>query len=224
MTNDDILACAQTVQAWGFARDQRRWDDLRDTFHPHGVIHVSWFSGSFETFVEHCMANASGGAFSKHLLWPSRVRGAGTRAISETTTAILVRQVIEDVTVDLTSYARFLDRFEKRNNVWRIVERTCIYEFDRLDPLTPSEKFAVLDEKRRAGALPGALSLHGLSHRRRRPRARRAGASRRPAGDRGAEIALRGLDAGIDPAAVIGLPDVASLIGLRFGGVFLVSL
>jgi len=154
MNNDDILACAQTVQAWGFARDQRRWEDLRDTFHPHGVIHVSWFSGSFDTFVDHCKANASGGVFSKHLLWPSRVRGAANRAISETTTAILVRQVIEDVTVDLTSYARFLDRFERRNNVWRIVERTCIYEFDRLDPLTPSDKFTALMKSGEAERFP----------------------------------------------------------------------
>ena len=44
----------------------------------------------------------------------------------------------------MTSYARFLDCLEKTSErtseIWRIVERTAIYERDRIDPVEPSEK------------------------------------------------------------------------------------
>ena len=53
----DKIACAEVVQAWGFARDQGRWADLLDSFHPDGRIHVSWFLGSFPDFVDRCRQN-----------------------------------------------------------------------------------------------------------------------------------------------------------------------
>src|SRR5215472_7223317 len=37
--------------------------------------------------------------------------------------------------------ARFLDRLERREGRWAIVERAAIYERDRLDPVAPSEAF-----------------------------------------------------------------------------------
>ena len=68
----DKTACAELVQAWGFARDQGRWADLTDIFHPDGRIHVSWFMGAYADFVERCRQN-HGRTKSKHLLWPARV-------------------------------------------------------------------------------------------------------------------------------------------------------
>ena len=61
---DDKTACAELVQAWGFARDQGRWDDLLAIFHSGGEIAVSWFRGPFAEFVEHCKR----GGPSKHLI------------------------------------------------------------------------------------------------------------------------------------------------------------
>ena len=139
----DKTACAELVQAWGFARDQGRWTDLLDIFHPDGHIHVSWFMGAYPDFVERCRQN-HGRTKSKHLLWPARVAVNGTRAFSECNVAILVRQVIGGVEVDLTSYARFVDRLERRDGRWRIVERATIYEQDRLDPVLPSPAFDAL--------------------------------------------------------------------------------
>jgi hypothetical protein len=75
--------------------------------------------------------------------------------------AILVRQTIDGVAVDLTSYARFLDRHEKRDGVWKIVERACVYEFDRLDPVEPSERFAALIAGAKAGRFPAAYRYMG---------------------------------------------------------------
>src|SRR5215472_8946961 len=110
MTVADRQACAELIQAWGHARDQGRWAELAATFAPEGTIAVSWFRGPFGEFVERCRESFATGSRSKHLIWPSRVRVVGARAVAETNVAILVRQAIDGVLSDLTSYARFLDR------------------------------------------------------------------------------------------------------------------
>ena len=156
----DKATCAELVQAWGFARDQGRWADLLDIFHSDGRIHVSWFMGSHADFVERCRQN-HGRARSKHLLWPARVHVNGSRAISEVNVTILVRQAIEGVEVDLTSYGRFLDRLERRDGRWRIAERTTIYEQDRLDPVLPSQAFDALMQSADTARYPAPYRYMG---------------------------------------------------------------
>jgi hypothetical protein len=150
----DKQACAELIQAWGFYRDQGRWSELLSLFHPEGMIAVSWFRGSYGEFVERCRQSFGQGSLSKHLLWPSLVRGKGTRAVAETNVAILVRQEIEGVLVDLTSRARFLDRIEQREGRWRILERATVYEQDRLDPVEPSIMFVKLMQAANAAQYP----------------------------------------------------------------------
>jgi hypothetical protein len=137
----DKYFCAELIQAWGLYRDQGRWPELLATFVPDGQIAVSWFSGGFSEFVDRCRQGFEAGQRSKHHILPSVVRLAGRHALAETNVVILVRQRIGGVLADMTSYARFLDRLEHASGAWRIVERTAIYERDRLDPVEPSENF-----------------------------------------------------------------------------------
>jgi hypothetical protein len=134
---EDKAACTDIILSWGLYRDQRRWPELLSTFHPDGEIAVSWFRGRFPEFVEH----SKRGGPSKHLIMAPVVRVAGDRALGETSITILVRQAIDDLAVDMTSRARFLDRLERRQGEWKILERACVYEQDRLDPVVPSEAF-----------------------------------------------------------------------------------
>ena len=137
----DKYACAELIQTWGLYRDQGKWRELLAIFIPDGQIAVSWFSGAFPEFVDRCRESFEAGQRSKHHIFPSVVRPAGARALAETNVVILVRQKIGGVLADMTSYARFLDRLEHANGAWRIVERTAIYERDRLDPVEPSEDY-----------------------------------------------------------------------------------
>jgi hypothetical protein len=137
----DKYACAELIQSWGFYRDQGKWPELTATFAADGEIAVSWFSGSFREFVDRCRRAFDAGQRSKHHIFPSVVRVAGVRAFAETNIVILVRQKINGVLADMTSYARFLDRLERRDGRWVILERAAIYERDRLDPVEPSEAF-----------------------------------------------------------------------------------
>jgi hypothetical protein len=141
MTSRTKYACTELIQSWGLYRDQGKWAELLATFSPDGQIAVSWFSGAFGEFVDRCRQGFDAGQRSKHQIFPSVVRLAGDRAVAETNVAILVRQKIGGVLTDMTSYARFLDRLERIGGAWRIVERTAIYERDRLDPVEPSENF-----------------------------------------------------------------------------------
>lgn len=160
--DSDKTACAELIQAWGFARDQGRWDDLAAIFHPGGEIAVSWFRGPYPEFVAHCRKNFGSGIQAKHLLWPARVQVNGARATAETNVAIMVRQTIDGVLVDLTSYGRFLDRLERRNGAWRMVERATLYEKDRLDPVEPSPKFDALMAGANAAKYPAQYRYMGF--------------------------------------------------------------
>jgi hypothetical protein len=150
----DKQACADLIQSWGLCRDQGRWQDLLATFHPDGQIAVSWFRGSFPDFVERCRQNSGRGTRAKHLLWPAVVRGKDSRALAETNVTILVRQQIDGVWVDLTSRARFLDRIERREGRWRVIERAAIYEQDRFDAVEPSIVFIKLLQTANAAQYP----------------------------------------------------------------------
>jgi len=144
MHENDKYACAEVIQAWGLCRDQGKWPELTATFVPEGQIAISWYSGSFAGFVDRCRKSFDAGQRSKHHIFPSVVRVAGDRAVAETSIVIHVRQAIDGVLADMTSHARFLDRLERRDGRWAIVERTAIYERDRLDPVEPSEAFGKL--------------------------------------------------------------------------------
>jgi SnoaL-like domain len=141
MDTNDKYACAELIQGWGLYRDQGKWKELLATFVPEGKIAVSWFSGSFAEFVDRCRRSFEAGQRSKHQIFPSIVRVNGERALAETNVTILVRQKINGVLADMTSYARFLDRLERRGGRWGIRERVAVYERDRLDPVEPSETF-----------------------------------------------------------------------------------
>lgn len=157
----DKYACAELIQAWGLNRDQGKWPELLETFTPDGHISVSWFSGPFPDFVAECRQAFQAGQRSKHHIFPSVVRIVGERALAETNIVILVRQKIGSVLTDMSSYARFLDRLEKRRGAWRIVERTAIYERDRLDPVEPSENFEGLFKSMDLSAYPEAYRYMG---------------------------------------------------------------
>jgi len=49
---------------------------------------------------------------------------------------------------------RYLDRLERRDGVWRIVERAALYQKDRLDPVEPSAAFDAMMARSDAAKYP----------------------------------------------------------------------
>lgn len=138
-------AIAENVANFAF-RDEGRWDDLRRLFALKGTIAVTWYKGPIEGFIAASKTMAvQSKALTKHLIGVPRISVCGQRATSETDVTIMARSKVGPVEVDVTSYARFFDRFEREDDgEWRIVSRTAIYEKDRIDPVAPSTLFSIL--------------------------------------------------------------------------------
>jgi hypothetical protein len=142
---DDAAQIKQNVANFAY-RDQGRWDELKNLFHPDGSIAVTWYSGPIDGFVEGSKKMAaSRGAQTKHWIGASRVDIRGDRALCDTDVVIMARSKLAGIEVDITTFARFVDRFERRTDrVWRAVRRVAVYEKDRIDPVAPSFRFRFL--------------------------------------------------------------------------------
>ena len=133
----------RVITAWGFARDHGDWDVLQNCFHDDATIHISWYSGPAEEFIERSkkmVAEIKIGEHGKHQIGRAKIQLNGARAISECNVELMRRVMGEEFDFDTLTWGRFIDLFEKRGDeVWRIKRRTMVYEKDRLDPLNPAE-------------------------------------------------------------------------------------
>ena len=148
-------AIAQNIA--GFASfDEGRWRALRELFHAKATIAVSWYDGGIDGFVEAWRSLAGPpNLLTKHRFGLPRIEARGGRALSETDVAIGLRCKVGGLELDVSSDARFFDRFVRCDDGrWRCFERTAIYEKDRLDPVRPSFLFPLLYREARFAAYP----------------------------------------------------------------------
>jgi len=137
----DRETISELINAWIYHRDRGNWDQLRDTFWPEGTISLSWFDGPFEQFVDTCREMAVKGSPVKHIVDQPFMKINGNRAVSEANMTLSARGGSGPLEIDLTTYGRIYDLLEKREGVWRILNRTAIYEKDRMDCVRPSLLF-----------------------------------------------------------------------------------
>jgi hypothetical protein len=125
---------------WGHARDCDDWETLAECFHDDATIHISWISGPAREFIALSRARAESrmpGNHTKHLISGSWIMVNQDRAFSRCHGNLYIRINLDNHKFDLQSWIRFFDLLEKRNNIWRIVKRTAVYEKDRMDPVDP---------------------------------------------------------------------------------------
>ena len=125
---------------WAYSRDHADWDALAACFHPDATVTISWYSGTALGFIERSKEAAAGRKpqeRSAHWIGDARATVNGDRAVLEMDVQILSRDYLDGLLFDCVCYARFYDLFGKRNGEWRISRWDCIYDKDRLDPVTP---------------------------------------------------------------------------------------
>ena len=146
MSNSDFTTVkdeheiASLLIRWGHARDSDDWETLSACFHDDATIHISWISGSAKDFVARSQAMSKGrkpGTHMKHVISGPWIRVNGDRAFSQCHVNLYNRIILGGHEFDMQSWFRFFDMLEKRDNVWRVVRRTAVYEKDRLDPVDP---------------------------------------------------------------------------------------
>ena len=142
----DRAAVAQVVANWAAWRDRPDWDRLASCFHSGGTIAVSWFEGPHERFIAASQDMAKSGRPGesiRHFFSLPWTEVAGDRAVAETCAAVQIRAQVDGAELDLHSWLRFNDFFERRAGVWRIARRVAVYDKDRVDPVAPDDGFAV---------------------------------------------------------------------------------
>lgn len=133
----DIVAVTQLVLRERESRDLARWDQMRDCFHPDSRVRVSWFTGTGADFVDGSIDMARRNVVAKHRLGPILVRLAGDRAVASLSAIIDIPATLTGVEVQLSSYARFLYRAERRAERWRILSFDAIYVRDEFTTAIP---------------------------------------------------------------------------------------
>ena len=149
---EDEHQIASLLIRWGHARDSDDWETLAGCFHDDATIHISWISGPAKDFIARSQAMATTrkpGEHIKHVISGPWIQIKRDRAFSRCHANLYIRTTLDGHEFDLQSWLRFFDLLERRDNVWRIVKRTAVYEKDRLEPVdprgVPNDFFADMD-------------------------------------------------------------------------------
>ena len=97
-------------------------------------------SGSAKDFIAASQAmskNRKPGTHMKHIISGPWIRVHKSRAFSRCHSHILIRLRLDGYECDIQSWLQFYDLLEFKNESWRILKRTAVYEKDRLDFVNP---------------------------------------------------------------------------------------
>ena len=114
-------------------------DELKSAYWPDATDDHGTFVGNAHDFAEMCMVahlqwRSTGHCIFNHLI---ELEDSGTTARGEVYNMTWLFRKDEDV-LDRW-YGRYLDRYEKRGDEWRIIERICVHEGTSTEPISPME-------------------------------------------------------------------------------------
>jgi hypothetical protein len=127
-----------------FARDQRRFEIMRDCFHEDAYIRTSWYDGrGGEAYVEATRKWMSSTGNSKHWVFPAYARVVGERATVESPAMIFNRAKLGDVEVDFQVFCRFFSRAVRVGGVWKLFSFEVFFERDIMRAVNPEERLEI---------------------------------------------------------------------------------
>jgi hypothetical protein len=130
----DEAAMRDVLARYARAIDRMDWPLLRSCYHPGAVDEHGRYIGDVEGFIAWLEQELPAYHGTAHVLGQQRIEFEGDdRAFSETYAVAHHRSA--DLTEDRTLLVRYLDRFERRRDEWRIAHRRCVYEWVRIDPV-----------------------------------------------------------------------------------------
>lgn len=159
---DDRFQIADLINGWIY-RDLGQWEQLRNLFHPDGVIEITWFEGLFSDFIDGSMRMGSSDFKTKHLIGAPVITFKGNKAIVETNAVIIGENV--KLNLGCSVHNRFYDLAEKRDGVWKLLKRQSVYDMGTFNfPLGLVEIDRALSEKypREYAALAYLLEKSGF--------------------------------------------------------------
>jgi len=119
------------------AVDRLDFDALRDCYHPDAIDHHTAFDGNRDEYVAWVQGPLGKLAGTQHTVSNHLVELDLDRQLAWSETYCQAYHWTEpggQARLNFTSGSRYVDRFERRNGVWRIAERWSVREWTRLVP------------------------------------------------------------------------------------------
>ncbi|MEU2349838.1 nuclear transport factor 2 family protein [Modestobacter sp. NPDC049651] len=140
----DREALLDLVRRERFARDQRRFDEMAECFHPAAWVRTTWYDGrGGQAYVDATRALLgdvpSTPSTGRHWVLPGVVRVTGDRATVESPASIFGRWELGGVPADIHTYCRFFSRAVRADGRWRMLTFHVLFEFDELRPVVPGQ-------------------------------------------------------------------------------------
>ena len=120
--------------------DRRDWEGVRACFHPDAIDHHGEFCGTCDEFIAWVSARHAEIPFAMHYLLNCLIEFISNRSAAvETYFWAIQRRERRSETgqaagTDYEVFGRYVDRFEKRDGVWRVADRKVTYDSTRQLP------------------------------------------------------------------------------------------
>jgi hypothetical protein len=142
----DRAQIRDVMYRWCRAVDRLDYDAIRTVFHPDGIDSHGAYNGNIDGLIEWIRGRHATIPFSMHSISNMLIEFAGQDiAIVETYVFVVQRYPPEakgsvtfvskgggegksGVAMDLMICARYVDRFERRHDEWRILHRTVVFD------------------------------------------------------------------------------------------------
>ena len=116
--------------------DRRDMELVRSAFHPDAYDDHGPFQGSAEDFPAWTMSILEKQKLTMHLVANQLIEVDGDVAFSESYLLAVHRIDRGGAVLDWLLGARYVDRFERRNDEWKIAHRTTVHDWDRFADAT----------------------------------------------------------------------------------------
>ncbi|NJO32961.1 MAG: nuclear transport factor 2 family protein [Rhodospirillales bacterium] len=122
--------------SYKYARAQDRLDGAlqRSVFHDDAWTDYGYFKGDADGFVAFAQDVLRRNEVTQHLLGQMDIQINGATAYGEIYNHAFHRMTREGALVDLIVAGRYIDRYEKRDGVWKIAYRSEIVDWARYEP------------------------------------------------------------------------------------------
>lgn len=161
MTLDELLAKQEITDLVGlYMRGLDRLDRvlLRSTFHDDATTDYGFFQGGPDDFVDMAYNALKDHLANHHMIGQVNIELEDDVAFGEVYFQAFHRIVTDSVERDLFISGRYVDRYERRDGVWKIAFRSEVNDWARNDPAT-DDYFQTNTQSLRGGRMDDASYL-----------------------------------------------------------------
>ena len=126
LDREKIRDCIASVAR---GEDRRNADLISASYWPDATCDYGIFTGSFPDYLDWVLPGSPAIVMTQHILGQMLITLSGDAARSETHVIAYHRVDVGDDHVDTVIGGRYLDRLERREQQWRIAERTMLYDW-----------------------------------------------------------------------------------------------